>query len=71
MKGAIVMCFLVLATVALARPNEQYTNQYDNINIEEILSNHRLLQPYILCCLNKGKCTAEAKELKCKFYLKW
>jgi hypothetical protein len=47
---------------AVARPEEKY--KYDNLNIEEILGNKRLLQAYVNCVLDKGKCSPEGKELK-------
>ncbi|XP_041984366.1 allergen Tha p 1-like [Aricia agestis] len=52
-----------LIAVALARP-EQYTDKYDNVNVEEILGNRRLLLPYIKCVLEEGNCTPDGKELK-------
>lgn len=65
MKGVFVVCLLSLAGVALAAP-QKYTSKYDDINLDEILSNRRLLVPYVHCILDKGKCTPEGKELKCK-----
>ncbi|MCQ9140773.1 A10/OS-D family protein, partial [Bacillus amyloliquefaciens] len=60
-----VLCFLVLVVVAFARPDSStYTDKYDNINIDEILSNKRLLTPYIKCMLDEIKCSTEGKELK-------
>ncbi|KPJ05756.1 PREDICTED: ejaculatory bulb-specific protein 3-like [Papilio xuthus] len=41
-----------------------YTNKYDNINYEEVVSNEKLLNKYADCILDRGRCTAEAKELK-------
>lgn len=43
---------------------EQYTDRYDEINIEEILGNKRLLTGYVKCLLDTGRCTPEGKELK-------
>ncbi|CAG4947241.1 unnamed protein product [Colias eurytheme] len=63
MKGA-VLCVLGLIAVAAALPQLQYTDRFDNINIEEILGNPRLLKAYINCVLDKGKCTNEGRELK-------
>ncbi|CAH2042434.1 unnamed protein product, partial [Iphiclides podalirius] len=56
---------LCTAVVVLAdEDKETYTDKYDNINIDEILENERLLEKYVECLLDKGKCTAEGKELK-------
>ncbi|KAF9818734.1 hypothetical protein SFRURICE_011780 [Spodoptera frugiperda] len=65
MKSFIVLCLFGLAAVALAKPNgSTYTDRYDNVNLDEILGNRRLLTPYIKCILEEGKCTADGKELK-------
>ncbi|CAB3231650.1 unnamed protein product [Arctia plantaginis] len=51
--------------MALARPDDDhYTDRYDNVDLGEILSNNKLLIPYIKCMLDQGKCTPDAKELK-------
>nr|AOG12901.1 chemosensory protein [Eogystia hippophaecolus] len=64
MKTFIVVCFFALVAIATALPGARYTDRYDNIDLDEILGNPRLLNPYILCLLEQGKCTAEGKELK-------
>ncbi|CAH0695899.1 unnamed protein product [Spodoptera exigua] len=65
MKSFIVLCLFGLAAVAIARPDgSTYTDRYDNINLDEILGNRRLLTPYIKCILEEGKCTPDGKELK-------
>ncbi|XP_028163097.1 allergen Tha p 1-like [Ostrinia furnacalis] len=43
---------------------KKYTDRFDDINIEEIIANRRLLVPYLKCVLDKGRCTPEGKELK-------
>lgn len=63
----MIVCVLALVAIVAARPEtDKYTDRYDNIDIDEILSNRRLLTPYIKCILDQGKCSAEGKELKCK-----
>ncbi|XP_075981784.1 allergen Tha p 1-like [Anticarsia gemmatalis] len=65
MKSFTVFCVLFLAGVALARPNEEkYTDRYDNVDLDEVLGNKRLLGPYIKCILDQGRCAPDAKELK-------
>lgn len=49
----------VLVTVAWG-----YSTKYDNIDIDEILTTDRLLQMYIKCLLDQGKCNGEGKFLK-------
>ncbi|CAH4030429.1 allergen Tha p 1-like isoform X1 [Pieris brassicae] len=60
MKYIILLCFLACVN---ARP-ETYNNKYDGVNLRDILSNRRLLVPYILCTLEQGQCTPEGKELR-------
>nr|AYC12348.1 chemosensory protein 3 [Clostera restitura] len=64
MKGAIVFCLLAVATIAVARPEDKYTDRYDNTNVQEIIDNDKLFEAYVKCVLEKGKCTADGKELK-------
>ncbi|XP_068620584.1 uncharacterized protein [Battus philenor] len=64
MNSFVVICLWVVVGLASAIPTDQYTDRYDSINVDEILANHRLLEPYINCLLGKGKCTAEGRELK-------
>ncbi|CAG4947244.1 unnamed protein product [Colias eurytheme] len=63
MKSFVVVCLFALAAIASARP-EQYTNRYDDVDLDEILSNDRLLVPYVKCILDQGKCSPDGKELK-------
>ncbi|CAH2266973.1 ejaculatory bulb-specific protein 3-like [Pararge aegeria] len=41
-----------------------YTNKYDGVDLDQILSSDRLLNGYVNCLLDKGPCTADGKELK-------
>ncbi|XP_013137234.1 PREDICTED: ejaculatory bulb-specific protein 3-like [Papilio polytes] len=62
----VLACFLLLTvlTIAHARTNRKYTSRYDNINLDEILANRRLLMGYLKCLLDQGKCSHDARELK-------
>ncbi|CAH2042433.1 unnamed protein product, partial [Iphiclides podalirius] len=62
MNWSILTSLLALAVVIFA--DERYTDRYDNLNLDEIMSNKRLLTSYIKCILDKGRCTPEGKELK-------
>ncbi|KAA1412535.1 hypothetical protein F0U44_22600 [Nocardioides humilatus] len=64
MNSLIAFCLFAVLAVALARPDDKYTDRYDNVNLDEVLSNSRLLQPYIKCILDKDRCAPDAKELK-------
>ncbi|XP_061384084.1 ejaculatory bulb-specific protein 3-like [Danaus plexippus] len=60
------MKFLViLALVALvaARPEDNY-DRYENFDVDELVSNLRLLKSYAACFLGEGKCTAEGNDFK-------
>lgn len=65
MKSAISMVFL-LGAICLALAAEKYPVKFDNVNIETVLSNDRVLTNYIKCLLDKGACTREGRELKSK-----
>lgn len=64
---------LLLATtlfVAVLGQNK-YSTRYDNVNVDMILSNQRVLNNYIKCMMDEGPCTAEGRELKSKYILKF
>lgn len=64
MKSAISMVLLLgFICVAFA---QKYTPKYDNVNIETVLSNDRVLSNYIACLLDKKPCTREGRDLKSK-----
>ncbi|CAF4807649.1 unnamed protein product [Pieris macdunnoughi] len=56
----ILVLFAVVAFVYA----EQYTDRYDNINVNEILQNKRLVMSYVKCLLDQGRCTPEGNALK-------
>ncbi|XP_050084119.1 ejaculatory bulb-specific protein 3-like [Anopheles aquasalis] len=49
--------------VALASA-QKYTDKFDNIDVDRVLSNDRILNNYLKCLLDKGPCTQEGRELK-------
>ncbi|KAK7865713.1 hypothetical protein R5R35_005507 [Gryllus longicercus] len=64
---ALALALAALVAVALAAPaEEKYTDKYDNVNLDEILSNERLFKKYLECLLadNDSHCTADGKELR-------
>nr|UTN00846.1 chemosensory protein [Semanotus bifasciatus] len=63
MKSAIVLFVVALCGIALARP-DGYTTKYDNVDLQEIIKNDRLLRNYVDCLLGKKKCTNDGEELK-------
>ncbi|XP_049787024.1 ejaculatory bulb-specific protein 3-like [Schistocerca cancellata] len=65
MKAALVLVS-ALAIIVVAAAEEKYTTKYDNVNLDEILANDRLLNKYTQCLLENddNNCTADGKELK-------
>lgn len=64
MKGYLLI--LLVSLVALALANEKYTGKYDDVNVDKILQNNRVLTNYIRCLMDEGPCTAEGRELRSK-----
>ncbi|KAK4885671.1 hypothetical protein RN001_001942 [Aquatica leii] len=50
--------------MVISFPQNKYTNKYDNLNIESILQNDRVLNNYIKCLMEEGPCTAEGRDLR-------
>lgn len=66
MKIIVAFLLVVVAVYTEAACVEKYTTKYDDFNIDSVLSNRRLLESYVNCILEKGKCTKEGAELKSK-----
>ncbi|XP_041984369.1 ejaculatory bulb-specific protein 3-like [Aricia agestis] len=62
MKSLAVLCVLGLAMVVA--DEEKYTDKYDNTDIQQIMSNKRLMVSYINCVIDKGPCTPDGLQLK-------
>lgn len=60
---ALVAC--LVATTSAASTGK-YTIKYDNIDLDQILKNARLLDNYYKCVIGKDQCTADGAELKSK-----
>ncbi|XP_046970568.1 allergen Tha p 1-like [Vanessa cardui] len=58
------LLFLIAALVPTIMYTHAQNDRFSSVNIEEVLSNKRLLSAYIKCMLDKGRCTPEGKELK-------
>ena len=69
-----LLSVLVAVTYVSAAPSELYSDKYDFVNIDEILSNDRIRKQYSKCYLNTGPCvTPDAKFFKgavFKYFLK-
>ncbi|XP_063894380.1 ejaculatory bulb-specific protein 3-like [Helicoverpa armigera] len=55
---------IAMAIALVCAYAEEYPNKYDNMNLDEVLGNKRLLNGYMKCALDKGPCTAEGRDLK-------
>nr|AXU25089.1 chemosensory protein 10 [Cyrtorhinus lividipennis] len=55
---------LVVASIAMCLGEDKYSDEYDSVDLDEVLNNKRLYANYISCILGKGKCSADAKYLK-------
>ncbi|XP_068144862.1 ejaculatory bulb-specific protein 3 [Drosophila tropicalis] len=65
MKTSVaILVVLAFAGLAFAAPEKQYTNKFDNVNVDDVLGNGRILNNYLKCLMEKGPCTAEGRELK-------
>ncbi|GAB1860984.1 Chemosensory protein [Camponotus japonicus] len=67
MKFALVCLFAISTIVCVyGRPQDHYTDKFDNIDVDQILNNDRLLKRYVDCLLERShvKCPSEALELK-------
>ncbi|XP_055699167.1 ejaculatory bulb-specific protein 3-like [Phlebotomus papatasi] len=62
MKLNIFLCLSLI--IVLCASEDKYTSKYDDIDIEDILSNDRILNNYVKCLVNEGPCTPDARELK-------
>lgn len=65
MKGYLLILLISLVTLAVA--DEKYTRKYDDVNVDKILQNNRVLTNYIRCLMDEGPCTAEGRELRSKY----
>ncbi|XP_043603622.1 ejaculatory bulb-specific protein 3-like [Bombus pyrosoma] len=54
------ICFLL----GEVHSEDKYTTKYDDIDINLVLNNERLLKGYVNCLLDRGTCTPDAAELK-------
>ncbi|CAH1116675.1 unnamed protein product [Phaedon cochleariae] len=65
MKCVILLCVVIACASVNARPeNSKYTTKYDNVDLDAIIKNDRLLRNYVDCLLGKKKCTKDGEELK-------
>ncbi|XP_049817280.1 ejaculatory bulb-specific protein 3 isoform X2 [Aethina tumida] len=60
-----IILVAIIPLVLCALPQERkYTTKYDDIDLDEIIQNERILKKYIDCLLDRGKCTRDGMILK-------
>lgn len=69
MKAVFVLLFVVIVAVSARPDEEKYTTKYDDIDLDSILSNERLMKQHHECLMERGTCTKELIELRSKIYL--
>jgi len=68
MRHPIVALLTVcaLSSTVVFADEVQYTTKFDNVDVDGIISNERLLNGYVGCLLDRNPCTPDAAELKSK-----
>ncbi|XP_072390726.1 ejaculatory bulb-specific protein 3-like [Diabrotica undecimpunctata] len=64
MKVLFVICCFIATSWSAVSEKAKYTTKYDNVNLEEIVHNDRLLKNYVDCLMEKGNCSPDGLELK-------
>ncbi|XP_053614222.1 allergen Tha p 1-like [Plodia interpunctella] len=60
----VLILLLALPISFVLAQDETYNTRYDSLKLQEVLQNRRLTMSYVKCILDKGRCTAEGRELK-------
>ncbi|KAF5299914.1 hypothetical protein FQR65_LT09309 [Abscondita terminalis] len=60
----ICLFALSLAFVAVNARPETYTDEFDNVDVDELLSNPRLIDNYIHCIKTGQKCTPDGQRAR-------
>lgn len=61
---ALILLESTLYVASQGNSKSFYSTRYDIINIDNIMSNPRLLNNYVDCLLDKKPCTPEGNDLK-------
>lgn len=68
MSGRVFFLFCVVVFISSCYGAEQkYDSKFDNINLDEILGNKRVLSNYVKCIMDEGPCTPEGREFRSKY----
>lgn len=60
-----IISFLGLYVVVFG---QKYNSRFDDIDVDAILANKRVLNNYIKCILYEGPCTSEGREFRSKYH---
>ncbi|KAJ2948449.1 hypothetical protein O0L34_g7697 [Tuta absoluta] len=60
MRSLIVFSCVVVAVFGA----DKYNSKYDSFDVETLITNDRLLKSYILCFLERGRCTPEGSDFR-------
>ncbi|KAF5299913.1 hypothetical protein FQR65_LT09308 [Abscondita terminalis] len=63
MNKLLVASFFVLLSVVCVH-SDTYTDEFDNIDIDEILGNKRLVDNYLHCARTGQKCTPDGQKAR-------
>lgn len=64
MVRAIILLATLVAGVLAA---DKYTTKYDNVDLDSLLNNERLLSRAFGCLMDEGGCTPDIAELKSEY----
>ncbi|ENN78077.1 ejaculatory bulb-specific protein 3 [Dendroctonus ponderosae] len=64
MHCASVFFVVSALLVLISAQSSPYTSKYDNVDVDKILKNDRVLTNYIKCLMEEGPCTPEGRELR-------
>ncbi|XP_045480968.1 ejaculatory bulb-specific protein 3-like [Harmonia axyridis] len=64
MKNMIALFVWILFHSVLSEEPNKYTSMYDNIDLQEVVHNERLLKNYVNCLLEEERCTPDGAELR-------
>lgn len=68
MMSLRVLLLAALCAAVLAKAEDkQYTTKFDNVNVDDLLRNDRLLKRAFGCLMDEGGCTPDVQELKSKY----
>lgn len=63
------MYAVLVITLLVVGVANGYDSKYDDINIDEIVQNERLINNYFNCFMDKGLCTPEGEEVKSEYMI--